>query len=142
MEKKKLYWVVGGLGLIGIFWYMMKSKKPSAPTQAQLDEIERLNQMASQNDAERKKLLDDLYVSFSQNQIAEPKVIYNLYNCALEDVKQMSNDEISKLIAFKSKNVSEIVANPLEAKMYMELNSKYPKAFRDNPCDTSEKKPI
>ena len=42
MDKKKLIWVIGGVSLVGLLWYLGKSKKTAAPTQAELDEIERL----------------------------------------------------------------------------------------------------
>ena len=139
MDKKKLIWVIGGVSLVGLLWYLGKSKKTAPPTQAELDEIERLNQMTAKNDAERKKLLDDYYMAFTKFwEGSDMKAILDMYSCSLEGVGNMSNQEVSTLISYRNGEIDK--NNPLQYKAVYELSRKYPKVFQDNPC--SNPKPI
>ena len=138
MDKKKLIWVIGGVALVGLVWYFGKSKK-TAPTQAELDKIEKLNQMTALNDAERKKLLDDYYLAFTKFwQGSDMKTILDMYSCSLEGVGNMSNQELSTLISYRNGQIDK--NNALQYKTVYELSRKYPKVFQDNPC--SNPKPV
>lgn len=67
MDKKKLYWILGGAAALGLLFVVFRSRKGmGADTQSEGEAqamVEEANDAAANNDLERRKVIDELTIT-------------------------------------------------------------------------------
>jgi|688.fasta_scaffold18418_15 FtsZ-interacting cell division protein YlmF len=152
LQNKKAWIIAGAVALAGLYLWSRK-KKTATPTTIE-EEVEAVNNQVSSS-PEQKKILDDLYLAYAKNwgqnivgtkpsasiqiDAKEPdyRMAYEKYKCALVDLQNMSVDELQKALDYHTGMANLQSAD--NYRIFADLSQKYPKAFQDNPCSSSEK---